>query len=256
MLSRNLKYLRKKKGATQQQIAASTGITRSALADYENEKSEPKANTLIKLSKHFGVTIDDLITTDISIPLFKRSSSDLKSLRNQNVRILTITVQKNQKQNIEFVPVSATAGYSLNLDSPEYVKDLPRFSIPKLSEGTYRAFEIKGDSMPPIDDNFVVIGKYVENIAKFKNGKRYVFILKEEGIVFKRIINEIEKNNRLILVSDNTEFLPYSVKISDILEAWEMVSFIGYTTKKTDFNQTILDKLHSIEQKIKNFSTI
>jgi len=255
MLSRNLKYLRKQKGATQEQVAHSIGITRSALADYENGKSEPKANTIIKLSKIFDVNLEDLLTTNIDMPLFHKSSSTkLNRLHNQNVRVVAITVQENQKQNIEFVPVSAIAGYALNLSSPEFVKELPHFSIPKLTEGTYRAFEIKGDSMPPIDEDFVVIGKYVENFSEFKSGKRYVFILKEDGVVFKRVINEIAQNSRLILVSDSSEYLPYSVKITDVLEAWEMVSFIGYTTKKTDFNQTILDKLHSIEKKIENFS--
>ena len=254
MLKRNLRYLRKQQKATQQRIADSIGIARSALADYENGNSEPKASVLIKLSKHFDINVHDLLNTDLDTPLFHKSSSRLKSLQNHDVRVVTITVQENQKQNIEFVPVNAIAGYAQNLSNPEYVKELHHFSIPKLSEGIYRAFEIKGDSMPPIDEDFIVIGKYIEHFSEFKNGKRYVFILKEDGIVFKRVINEVTKNNRLILVSDNPEFLPYTIEIEDVLEAWEMVSFIGYTTKKTNFNQVVLDKLHSIEQKIENFS--
>lgn len=255
MLRRNLRYLRKRKGLTQKQVADSVGITRSALADYENGKSEPKASTLVKLSNYFDINVNDLLNTDIDTPLFRKSSLELKSLQNRDVRVVAITVQENQNQNIEFIPVLAIAGYAQNFSNPEYIKELPRFSIPKLSEGTYRAFEIKGDSMPPIDENFVVIGKYVEHSSELKSGKRYVFILKNDGIVFKRVIDEINQNNRLILVSDNPEYLPYTVKIEDVLEAWEMVSFIGYATdKKINFNQTILDKLHSIEQKVENFS--
>ncbi len=254
MLKKNLRYLRKQKNATQKQIADSIGIARTALADYENGKTEPKASTLIKISNHFDINIHDLLNTDIDTPLFRKSSLELKSLKNRDIRVVTVTVSENQKQNIEFVPVSAVAGYAQNLSNPEYVKELPHFSIPKLLEGTYRAFEIKGNSMPPIDENFIVIGKYVEHFSEFKNGKRYVLILKEDGVIFKRVINEVNKNSRLILVSDNPEYLPYTVNIEDVLEAWEMVSFIGYTTKKVDYNQSILDKLYSIEQKIDNFS--
>lgn len=247
--------MRKQQSATQEQIANSIGITRSALADYENGKSEPKASILQKLAEHFDVNVHNLLNTDIDTPLFRKSPSELKSVQNRDIRVVAITVQENQKQNIEFVSVAAIAGYAQNLTNPDYIKELSHFSIPKLSEGTYRAFEIKGDSMPPIEEGFVIIGRYVEHTSELKNGKRYVFILKEDGVVFKRVINEVSKNNRLILVSDNiAEYLPYTVKIEDVLEAWEMVSFIGYTTKKTDFNQTILDKLHSIEQKIDNFS--
>jgi len=253
MLKRNLRYLRKQRNATQKQIADSIGITRSALADYENEKSEPKASVLIKLSKHFDVNIHDLLNTDIGNPLFRKSSIGLKNLENREIRVVAITVDENQKQNIEFVPVNAIAGYAQNLSDPEYIKELPNFSIPKLIEGMYRAFEIKGNSMPPIDEDFIVIGKYVEHYSDFKNGKRYVLVLKEDGVVFKRVINEVNKNSRLILVSDNPEYLPYTAKIEDVLEGWEMVSFIGYATNKIDYNQSILDKLYSIEQKIDNF---
>lgn len=254
LLRRNLKYLRKQKGNTQAQTAKAVGITRTALADYENGKSEPKASVLIKFAAFFDINIHDLLNTDIDTPLFKKSKAELKSIQNRDLRVVAITVQENQKQNIEFVPVSAVAGYAQSFDKPEYIKDLPRFTLPKLYEGTYRAFEIKGNSMPPIDENFIVIGQYVEHFSELKNGKRYVFILKENGVVFKRVINEVSKNKRLILVSDNPEYQPYSVKISDVLEVWEMVSFIGYPTKELDIRQAILDKLQTIEQRLEQLS--
>lgn len=254
VLRRNLKYLRKQKGTTQKQTAEFVGITRSALADYENGKSEPKASVLMKLAAYFDINVHDLLHTDIDTPLFRKSVVELKNLQNRDLRVVAITVQDNQKQNIEFVPVSAVAGYAQSFDNPEYIKDLPRFTLPKLFEGTYRAFEIQGNSMPPIDENFVVIGQYVEHYSALKNGKRYIFILKENGVVFKRVINEVSQNKKLILVSDNPEYEPYSVNISDVLEAWEMVSFIGYPAKNYDFQQTILDKLQRIEQKLEQFS--
>lgn len=254
LLQRNLKYLRKRKGNTQKETAQSIGITRSALADYENGKSEPKASVLMKLAVYFDVNVHDLLNTDIDTPLFRKSKLEAKYLQNQDFRVVAITVQENQKQNIEFVPVSAIAGYAQSFDNPEYIKDLPRFTLPKLFEGTYRAFEIEGNSMPPIDDNFIVIGQYLEHFSSLKNGKRYVFILKENGIVFKRVINEVDINKRLVLVSDNPEYQPYTIKISDVLEVWEMVAFIGYPTNKFDFQQTILDKLQTIEQNLKQLT--
>jgi len=253
MLKQNLKYLRKEKAATQGHIASSIGITRSTLADYENGRSEPKASVLVKLAKYFDINIHDLINTDIDTPLFRKSSTDSKCLENRDIRVVAITLQNNQKQNIEFVPVSAIAGYSKGFENPEYLKELLQFSIPNLSEGTFRAFEIKGDSMPPITESSIVIGKYIEHYTGIKNNKRYIFILRDDGVVFKRVVNEVNQNKRLILVSDNPEYLPFTVKIADVLEAWEMVSFIGYTTEEIDFNQTILNKLNIIEQKIGGF---
>jgi len=253
MLRKNLKYLRKKKGATQNQIANAINITRSALADYENGKSEPKASVLNKLAKHFDINVHDLLNTDVDTPLLRKPSKELESIQNSNIRVVAITIQENQNQNIEFVPVTAIAGYAKSFQNPEYLKELTHFSLPKLSEGTFRAFEIKGDSMLPIMDSSIIIGKYIEHYSEIENGKRYIFILRDDGVVFKRAINEVSQNKRLILISDNPEYLPYTVKITDVLEAWEAISFVGDLTKQKDNNQIILDKLYSIEQKIDSF---
>jgi len=255
MLRRNLKYLRKKKGATQNQVASAIDITRSALADYENGKSEPKASTLIKLAEHFNVNVHNLLNTDIDTPLFRKSSKESKSLQNSDIRVVAITVQENHKQNIEFVPVAAIAGYAKSFHNPEYLKELTHFNLPNLSEGTFRAFEISGDSMLPITDGSIIIGKYVEQYLEIENGKRYILILRDNGVVFKRVVNEVNQNKRLVLISDNPEYLPYTINITNVLEAWEAVSFIGNLTEQREYNQLMLDKLYSIEQKIDSFQT-
>lgn len=255
MLKRNLRYLRKKKKVSQEVAASGIGIARSALASYESGRSEPKSGVLLKIGDYFDINIHDLLNSDLDAPLFQKKGSASKSLRNQDVRILTVTTNDPEKQNIEFVPVSAIAGYAQSFVEPEFVKELPRFSLPKLSEGHYRAFEIKGDSMPPIDENYIVVGQFVEHYSNLKNGKRYVLLTKEDGLVFKRVFSEVTQNQRLILISDNPEYTPYSVKIDNVLEAWEMKAFIGYANKESNIQQAILDKLHQIEHRIGQIKT-
>lgn len=252
MLSRNLRYLRKQRKASQGQIAKAIGISRSALADYENGRSEPTASIIQKFCNHFDVNVNDLLNTDIGTPLFRKSSSEIQSIQNRSLRVVTVTVDRNDNQNIEFVPVTAIAGYALNFSNAEYIGELSHFSIPKLSEGTFRAFEISGDSMPPINAGFVVVGKFIEHYSELKNGLRYILILKNDGVVFKRVINEVSKNRGLILVSDNPDYTSFTIKIDDVLEAWELVSFIGYPSQNVDFDLNIMNKLHLIERKIEN----
>ena len=52
-------------------------------------------------------------------------------------------------------------------------------------------------------------------------------------------------SEKVILTSDNPEFLPYSVDAKDVLEAWEFVAFIGFP-EKIDMNYILLDKLNVI----------
>jgi hypothetical protein len=48
---------------------------------------------------------------------------------------------------------------------------MPKFYLPMFKQGTYRAFEIKGDSMLPILSGTIIIGEYLENWADVKAGK-------------------------------------------------------------------------------------
>ena len=61
-----------------------------------------------------------------------------------------------------------------------------------LSGGSYRAFEIIGDSMLPTQSGSVIVGEKVENIDEVKTSNTYIVVSRNEGIVYKRVL----KNNR------------------------------------------------------------
>src|SRR5690606_26903848 len=104
-----------------------------------------------------------------------------------NLRVLSVTVDANNNENIELVPVLASAGYLNGYNDPEYVKELPKFSLPMFNQGTYRAFEIKGDSMLPLPSGTFIVTEYVENWQDIKAGQTYVIVSRNDGVVYKRI---------------------------------------------------------------------
>ena len=55
------KDLRKDKNLLQQEIAIKINITRSTISDWENERSEPNIDQLLKLSDFFNCSIDFLL---------------------------------------------------------------------------------------------------------------------------------------------------------------------------------------------------
>lgn len=253
MLSRNLKYLRRRSKLSQEELSEKLGISRTTYAGYENGKSEPVASLLKKISVFFSVALDDLLSVDLGVPLFQQKNK--ANLETKDLRILAISVDKNQKESIEYIPVSATAGYAIDYVNCEYIESLTRFHLPKHPEGTYRAFEIQGESMLPIQPGSIVIGKYVEHWKELRNGERYILVMKNEGVVFKRVINEVTQNRRLILVSDNNSYLPYTVSINDILEAWELFSFIGFNQRTWDDDNSVQFQLQIIAQKLDQLLT-
>jgi SOS-response transcriptional repressor LexA len=94
-------------------------------------------------------------------------------------------------------------------------------------QGTFRAFEIKGDSMLPLVSGTVIIGEYVENWNDVKPGDTYVVLSKNEGVVYKRIGNKYRDNKKLKLMSDNPAYEPYDVGADDILEIWKAKAYLS-----------------------------
>lgn len=232
-IATNLRFLRKQKGLTQEGLAENIEVTRSVIGAYEEGRAEPKISTMQRMANFFGITLDQLINDDLSgiaeatiqgreVP--RGSRSDAKGSR---LRVLSITVDKEDKENIELVPDKAAAGYLNGYADPEYIEDLPRFQLPFLPGGTYRAFEISGDSMYPIQPGTVLIGEYTDNWESIKSGETYIVVTGSEGIVYKRVFNRVSENGQLILHSDNPAYTPYEVDIKDVLEIWKARAYIS-----------------------------
>jgi len=79
--------------------------------------------------------------------------------------------------------------------------------------------------MPPHKDGSFIIGRYIENLGDVTDGRTYVLLTRNEGVVYKRL-NKNGKN-RLMLLSDNAFYKPYEVKVSEILEIWEYTCSIA-----------------------------
>jgi transcriptional regulator with XRE-family HTH domain len=224
-INKNLKFLRAQLGLTQKQLAEKLGLKQAAIGAYEEERATPPLTSLLDISKIFNVSLDNLVNHDLS----KVSQKEWKSKTfGRNKEVLAITVDANNKENVELVSQKASAGYLSGYQDPEFVKDLPKISLPVLPKNkTFRAFEIQGDSMLPIQPGSIIFGEYAEDVESIKTGKLYILVTKQDGIVFKRIFNFIDKEGKLLLVSDNRLYKPYSLPADDILEVWSAKAFFS-----------------------------
>ncbi|WP_242919286.1 XRE family transcriptional regulator [Pontibacter sp. NBU2971] len=238
----NIRHLRKTVGYTQAQLAEKLDIKRSLIGAYEEGRAEPKLSTLVNIAHLFDISLDSLITQDLSAAT--KPAAGKAQATGGNLRVLTITVDEDQRENIELVPLKASAGYLNGYADPEYIEELPRFRLPMLgNSGTFRAFEISGDSMLPIASGTVIVGRFVEDWSTIKDGTPCIIVSQKEGVVFKRIYNKIKDTAMLRLHSDNPLYSPYELHIEDVVEIWEARSYISSTFPIADLS---LDKLSSI----------
>lgn len=252
-IATNLKFLRKGKSWTQSDLAMELDIKRSLIGAYEEGRARPTYEVLHSLSKLFKYSIDELITKDLrqleKVPLF--SEEQMKAdVTGKNLRVLAITVDEEQKENIELISAKASAGYLNGYADPTYIQELNKFRLPFLPAGTYRAFEIKGDSMLPIQPGSVIVGEYVDNWKTIKDGHTYIILSKHDGIVFKRVFNQVEENGTLILRSDNTSYPAYTIKIDEVLEVWKAAVNISYMNKGDLSYQNILQLMQELKKDV------
>lgn len=242
MLSNNLKYLRKKRNLSQQELSADFEIPRTTLGDYERGKTEPNLATLIKISEYFNTSLDLLIKS-------KLSNDEFEIVNDNKLKILAISIDSESKGNIELVDTKAEAGYLESFQDPEYIRDLPKIAIPQLAEGTYRGFEITGDSMLPLESGSIIISQYVESISSLKDDRTYIIVSKSEGLVYKRVRND-KTNQRLILISDNPLYLPYTLDYQEVEEIWQYHASLTFSDSPASYHQSIDAKLSEIKTKI------
>jgi transcriptional regulator with XRE-family HTH domain len=212
----NLKYLRKLRGWTQEEFASKLNIKRSLLGAYEEERADPRLEVLEIIADVFKLSLDELLLKDLS----NQSASYLMKRRQQKM----MSVDRNV---IHFVPVKAAAGYLAGYADSEFIDELNTFTLPMLSGGNYRAFEIIGDSMLPTPSGSIIVGEKVDGMDDVKNNMAYIVISRNEGIVYKRIVKNNKLKNKVTLVSDNPNFQPYQVNTEDVIELWQAQVVIG-----------------------------
>ena len=195
--SQNLKFLRKRRKKSQMDLAEELGFTRTTLSGYE-KNVQPPFRVLIKMSEFFNISLDALIKYKLDV-LSEFQLSQIEKgfdvdITGSKLRLLTISVNDEGKENIEMVPVKAQAGYANSYGDLDFIASLPKFKLPFLPENkTYRTFQIQGDSMLPMKEGSWVTCSFVENWTNIKDGKACIVVTKDEGILFKLVLQFINK---------------------------------------------------------------
>jgi transcriptional regulator with XRE-family HTH domain len=65
--SENLKILRKRKHLTQDDLSSALGLNRATYSGYENGISSPSIDTIVSIANYYGITLDDLIKTELRL---------------------------------------------------------------------------------------------------------------------------------------------------------------------------------------------
>ncbi len=214
--------------------------------DGSRKRTKPGYDVLMSIINEFDINPDYLFGKDDQMVRIE----DERKPATYSGMPQVVAVNPSGNENVVYVPIKARAGYLNGYGDTDYIESLPTFNMPHLTNGTYRCFEVYGNSMVrTFFDGDLVFGKYVESLSDIKDGRVYVIVSKDDGIVLKRVINRIEERGKLILKSDNKNgnYPTYTIDAEDIMEVWYVTMF---ASKQMPEPVDIYDRLHELESQI------
>ncbi|MEN1785035.1 MAG: helix-turn-helix transcriptional regulator, partial [Bacteroidota bacterium] len=151
---KNIKKIRGVKGMSQQVFAELFELKRPTLGAYEEGRSEPKIETLIKIANYFSISIDALLTEELTVNDLLKFKGDLTTDTHQ--------ITKDVFPEISCVTEKMTGDYPFNFEDPNFIQRLPKIQLPIPEAEHCRAFEVQNLEMTQHDKGFypkdIVVG--------------------------------------------------------------------------------------------------
>lgn len=187
---------------SQTEFARKIGISQGALSQIESGRSRLSMETLKNLSSEFNINCNWIVN----------GKGDIFSTKSKG------TTTKNNL--IPFINKKARAGYFRGYSNPEYLKTLDEYHIPGFENGSFRMFEIQGDSMiPTLFESEVVIAKKATDYKSIENNSLAVFLMPKQ-LVAKRIEKISDDDSSFVAKSDNADYNNEKIKYADVNELW------------------------------------
>jgi transcriptional regulator with XRE-family HTH domain len=144
---------------------------------------------------------------------------------------------QTHKNTIQIVRRFQYNDYLMKNKELNFLRTLTEFNLPTLPVGEYRAFEATEDFA---FEGALLIGSLVKNWYEINDSKNYVLVTKPQGIIYRRVYNQVKIKGSLLLSSDNHRFPSTEISINDVIETWEIKAFLSYTLPEPS---TSFDKL-------------
>ncbi len=250
-IGKNIRKIRTVKKLSQAAFAEIFNLARPSIGAYEEERAEPKVDTIIQIANYFGISIDSLLIKELTInDLYNFNvhlSGGVKSIEYKKTNDLKINIIKTV-----LVPTDKQHEYIVHINNRDFISSLPKILIPKYHHKDIRAFEMNNNDMhynaQGLKLGDFVFGEKLVEPLKFKTEKVYVIITNEKVIIRKVKLNK----NYLELSPENRDYNNIEVKKLDVIEAWEMMGFFS-----TNIESSILisERIKQLEIQYDTLST-
>lgn len=239
---KNIKKIRSVKSLSQQAFAELFDLKRGTLGAYEEGRSEPKIETILKIANYFSISLESLLTSELTVNELLKFKGDI-----------TTDVKDDKKEQFAQIPCITDVNVDAYIEfynKDKFINELPVIQLPVNTEKEFRGYTVSNLEMTNHDNGFypkdVVIGERVpSNVIKKLNNGTLVFVLVNEELIFRRLY---VIKNKVVFRADHKNIEDESFLISDIKELWR-VRYV-FCRRIPEFTDGVEDKLSKIELEI------
>ena len=93
-IGKRIAFFRKEKGLTQEELAGHMGVSPQAVSKWENDQTCPDISALPKLSRLFGVTVDELLEGKEALPAVRvLPPEERRDIKDMLLRVIVDSAQ-------------------------------------------------------------------------------------------------------------------------------------------------------------------
>ncbi|MFC2109548.1 helix-turn-helix domain-containing protein [Bacteroidota bacterium] len=241
---KNVKKIRGVKGLSQQAFAELFSLKRATLGAYEEGRSEPKIDTMIKVANYFSISIDDILTKEITVNQLLSFNGGITTDVNQ--------VVKAGFTDVPFVSELNSKMFIDDFKSTQSYSSLPKIKIPVDPSLDLLAFTVQDLYMVSNEEGLfpgdLVIG---ERISSDDLEKGDVVVVLVNDILLVRRYGESVKNHELL--ADHVNIPAITVSLDAVVYFWKVAHV--FLKRYPKFTSNLEDRIDRIDARLRRLSS-
>lgn len=221
MFGKNIKKIRSVHGLSQQQFAEMFDLKRATLGAYEEGRSNPKMETVIKIANNFSIDLEDLLTKELTVNRLLKfneaiTTSPATPVTNDFESILCVT-QQNEEAFLNALKNKGTI-------------ELPKIMLPHVSGKDKMAFTVNDLTMsgatPAYLPKDTIVAEQVPLTALEALSGSLVVVATATVLLFRKMEY---RGDTLLLKANHQGIEPIEIATKDITGLWQVVHAFHYT---------------------------
>jgi transcriptional regulator with XRE-family HTH domain len=242
-VGKNIQKIRQVKNISQADFAALFELARPSVGAYEEGRSEPKIETLIQIANYFRISIDVLLTRELTVSEIY-SFGLLNKKLNKAHQLIDVRGKSIKSPSIPLIQIDNFLNYIVNQKNSDFAQSLPEISVPISRKGQqFRAFEMNGSEMEynqqGIHHGDILVGEIINLEDLSEKAGKVVTLVHKANISTRRLKSVTSKN--AVLNSDDPNYPELKIPLEECLEAWAILSvYSSYLNPPTLIEERVL----------------